>query len=158
MVDRGVCETYRETVRITIPRRDGRVQAIRFALVFAAVARDPRRGPRLACFLLLPDRRPRCMVEPIRERSLVMKYSRWMFWGGLTAALFLGTSGCATRGYVRNQVGNLNRQLSAKDGELYNDIEAIRGSASTAQARADEAFNGADLARKLALGNEGFRE
>ncbi len=75
-----------------------------------------------------------------------------LFFGSATATLGLalvtvlvGTTGCATKGYVRDQVAA---------AQVANDtrMTAISSDVSTAQGRADEAMAKATLAEKLAAG------
>ena len=73
-------------------------------------------------------------------------------------AALAASAGCATKGYVRSQVGDLRRETDEKDAALRADLEQVRGDGSRAMAAAEDAGTRADASRLLALGNVDFRE
>jgi outer membrane protein OmpA-like peptidoglycan-associated protein len=73
----------------------------------------------------------------------------------IAAALcVLAVSGCATKGYVRDEVG----RIEEADATMQRDLHRIGGEASDANSRAESALRDAGLARELALGDVSFRE
>ncbi len=81
-----------------------------------------------------------------------------LYWGALAALFVLGSAGCATRGYVRDQVADLDRQIAQANGQLGASLQSTQGTATAAAAKADQASNAADAAGKMALGDVGYRE
>lgn len=75
-----------------------------------------------------------------------------------TLLVFLGTAGCATRGYVRNQVGMANTAMGQRVDQVQQDLATVRNSADQANARAEQAFNAAGESRDMALGKIGYHE
>jgi outer membrane protein OmpA-like peptidoglycan-associated protein len=73
-------------------------------------------------------------------------------------ALVLGVTGCATKGYVRNELDALHQQINDNDAQLSASIQETQNSADQALARAESAYGEAGTARGLALGNMGFEE
>jgi outer membrane protein OmpA-like peptidoglycan-associated protein len=76
--------------------------------------------------------------------------------GGVVLAL--GSAGCATKGYVKEQIGGLRQDMEASDSDLSTRIDDASSSSEEAMARAEAAFGAADGNRDLALGKAGFRE
>jgi outer membrane protein OmpA-like peptidoglycan-associated protein len=82
----------------------------------------------------------------------------------ISAALILGSTGCATKKYVRNRINERVTPLEQRTGELEetsrrntqdigrigSDITEVRGRAERAQAQADAALGRADEANKRA--------
>ena len=79
-------------------------------------------------------------------------------WPTLAVALMMAATGCATRGYVRERVADLDTHLSARQDSLSAGLVEVRGNVGRAWTKADSAMGGVELARRLALGNTGFRE
>jgi peptidoglycan-associated lipoprotein len=73
----------------------------------------------------------------------------------LSAVLLL--SGCATKGFVRDELEALRMEMDAKDSELASTLEEVRNSATQAMARAEIAAGESGHARELALGRVGYR-
>jgi len=74
----------------------------------------------------------------------------------LVAALFLGAPllhGCATKGYVRQQVGDLDSRIQTEQESLRDGISMNRERASKASGEASKATETAGGARQLALGH-----
>jgi outer membrane protein OmpA-like peptidoglycan-associated protein len=69
----------------------------------------------------------------------------------LSAALLLATVGCATKGYVRDRVAEANTETDAKIAGVRTDLDQVR-------TRADQAFEKATLAEKLASGQLEYTE
>ena len=88
----------------------------------------------------------------------VVGVSRVVF--GITACLvILGVlGGCATRGFVRREVGALQQSMIDRTDSLASEVAEVRNSADAAFERAQVAYGSAVEARDLALGNIGFRE
>jgi outer membrane protein OmpA-like peptidoglycan-associated protein len=80
----------------------------------------------------------------------------------LTLLLLLGASflagGCATKGFVRNEVGDLQAASAQERARLDRELAALRNSSEEALARADLAFGEASDAREMALGRIGLHE
>ena len=76
-----------------------------------------------------------------------------------TGVLFVVISaGCATRGYVRSQVGEARSQLGQQVDQVQKDLATVRNSADQATARAEQALSAAGESRDLALGKMGYHE
>lgn len=71
---------------------------------------------------------------------------------------FVGASGCATKGFVRDELGSLRQQMEAEDSRLSSEIQILGNSAAEAMARAELALEYAGEARDLALGKVGYEE
>jgi outer membrane protein OmpA-like peptidoglycan-associated protein len=69
----------------------------------------------------------------------------------LSAIILLATVGCATKGYVRNQVANSNTETDAKIAGVRTDLDQVR-------TRADQAYEKATLAERLASGQLEYTE
>lgn len=65
--------------------------------------------------------------------------------------LALCQAGCATKGFVRDQVGLVQSSVSAEQGAIRNDL-------TEARRKADSAYSGVDWAKSLALGNVNYKE
>ncbi len=76
--------------------------------------------------------------------------------GGVMFAVL--SAGCATRGYVRSQVGEARTQIGQQVDQVQRDLATVRNSVDQAQARADQAFSAAGESRDLALGKLGYHE
>lgn len=73
--------------------------------------------------------------------------------------LFVALSaGCATRGYVRSQVGEARTSIGQQVDQVQKDLATVRNSVDQATARADQAFSAAGESRDLALGKIGYHE
>ena len=72
--------------------------------------------------------------------------------------IFAISAGCATKGYVRTQVGDLRQETEQRHAALRADLEGARGAGTRALAQADAAVSRADSSRSLALGHVGYRE
>jgi peptidoglycan-associated lipoprotein len=82
-------------------------------------------------------------------------------WSGLVvggAVLAIGSAGCATKGYVKDQIGGLRADMEASDTALDVRIGEASQSTEEAMARADAAYGAAEGTREMALGKTGFRE
>jgi outer membrane protein OmpA-like peptidoglycan-associated protein len=77
---------------------------------------------------------------------------------GVTLVALAASAGCATKGYVRSQVGDLRQETDDKNAALRADLEQVRGDGARALAAAGDAGALADQSRLLALGNVDFRE
>jgi len=66
------------------------------------------------------------------------------------ATALCGTLGCATKGFVREQVGELRTTVSSEN-------DTMRQNVSDAQRKADAAAFGFERARHMALGNVDFK-
>lgn len=75
----------------------------------------------------------------------------------LALAAVLLLSGCATKGFVNDELGALRMEMEAKNTELVSALEEVRNSASEALARAEIAAGESGHARELALGRVGYR-
>lgn len=77
-------------------------------------------------------------------------------WPLLAAVTITGLTltGCATKGYVRSQVGDLRQEVTS----LRSDVEDAKSIADQAVSGAEEAKSSAQAAHDLALGNVGLRE
>jgi outer membrane protein OmpA-like peptidoglycan-associated protein len=83
---------------------------------------------------------------------------RWGLVRAMALAGFVGVcaSGCATRGFVRNEVRTLGERVDRNEqalGQTSNEARTAHDLARGGDARAREAQLAADLARDLALGN-----
>jgi outer membrane protein OmpA-like peptidoglycan-associated protein len=67
-------------------------------------------------------------------------------------------AGCATKGFVRNEVAALRQSMVERTDGLAEELAEVRNSADQAFERAQVAYGSAVEARDLALGNLGFRE
>ena len=74
------------------------------------------------------------------------------------AVLAIGSAGCATKGYVSDQIGQLREDMETSDTALADRIGGATQTSEEAMARADAAFGAAEGTRDLALGKAGFRE
>lgn len=72
--------------------------------------------------------------------------------------VLLGLAGCATRGYVRDRVGELRGEMARADGRLQAQADQTTTLAGQAMDRADLAGRDATAAHDLALGRVDFRE
>lgn len=68
------------------------------------------------------------------------------------------SSGCATRGFVRNEVGALRESMTERTDRLEQEVAEARNSGDAAMARAQLAYSSSIEAKDMALGNLGFRE
>ena len=78
--------------------------------------------------------------------------------GAVIAILFLGAGGCATKGFVRNQVADLRGELEQQDTRLQNADRNNADLTAQALARADSSYTKAGTAWNAALGQVGLRE
>ena len=72
------------------------------------------------------------------------------------AGAFSACAGCATKGFVRNEVRGVNERLDKTEmsaGQASNEARTAHDLARTGDERAREALRAADLAKDLALGN-----
>ncbi len=69
----------------------------------------------------------------------------------ISAALLLATVGCATKGYVRDRVAEANTETDAKVAGVRTDLDQVR-------TRADQAYEKATLAERLASGQLEYTE
>jgi peptidoglycan-associated lipoprotein len=67
-------------------------------------------------------------------------------------------TGCATKGYVRKQVGDLRTEVTGADTSLRTDVDQARTAADQAMDAANRASGAADAVRGLALGDADYRE
>lgn len=67
-------------------------------------------------------------------------------------------AGCATKGFVRNEVAGLRQSMVERTDGLADELAEVRNSSDAAFERAQVAYGSAVEARDLALGNLGFRE
>jgi outer membrane protein OmpA-like peptidoglycan-associated protein len=72
--------------------------------------------------------------------------------------VFVALTGCATKGFVRDEVGDLRRAMAARTDRLESEMLVVRNSAEEAMQRAELAFGVAEESREIALGRVGFRE
>lgn len=79
-------------------------------------------------------------------------------WIGAVVAALAASAGCATKGYVRTQVGNLRDDVESKNAAVRTDLDQVRGDNARALAMAGVAQVRADSSRYLALGNVDYRE
>ncbi len=77
---------------------------------------------------------------------------------GVLALLAAGATGCATRGYVRDQVAGLRTSMVTADDSLGKELQAVQGVASGADSRATAAVRRVDSVQEMALGWVGYRE
>lgn len=77
---------------------------------------------------------------------------------GAIALTLVLTTGCATKGFVRGEVGTLRTEMTQKDNQLSQDISEVRNSADAARERADLAYGEVGEARDMALGKVGYHE
>jgi outer membrane protein OmpA-like peptidoglycan-associated protein len=77
---------------------------------------------------------------------------RWTLIGAGLCATLLAAQGCATKGYVREQVGDLQREMMASDEELSGRIDQTEGGLASATSNAVDARKQAEAAREYALG------
>jgi len=77
---------------------------------------------------------------------------------GVTVFLVSMSLGCATRGFVRNEVSGLRQDMNARTDRLEQETADVRNSSEQALRRAELAFGSAEKARLLALGHVSFRE
>ncbi len=77
---------------------------------------------------------------------------------GLAALVLFGTAGCATRGYVREQVGQVRSEMTEMSGGLQAQGDQTAALAGRAMEKADSADLNAAAAHDLALGRVDFRE
>ncbi|MEZ4647428.1 MAG: OmpA family protein [Candidatus Eisenbacteria bacterium] len=71
---------------------------------------------------------------------------------------FVGSSGCASKGFVRDELDSLRHEMRAEDGRLASEIEILGNSTAEAMARAELALEYAGEAKNLALGRVGYEE
>ena len=71
---------------------------------------------------------------------------------------FVGAGGCATKGFVRDELDSIRHEMRAEDGRLASEIEVLGNSTADAMARAELALEYAGEAKNLALGRVGFEE
>lgn len=76
----------------------------------------------------------------------------------LAAGLALGTTGCATKGFVRGQMSSLRHDMESGQDALRSEMTEMRNSVDQALARAEAANGLAGNARDIALGKVGFHE
>jgi outer membrane protein OmpA-like peptidoglycan-associated protein len=69
----------------------------------------------------------------------------------LSALVLLATVGCASKGYVRERVAEANAETDAKISGVRTDLDQVR-------TRADQAYEKATLAERLASGNLEYTE
>jgi len=74
------------------------------------------------------------------------------------AVLALGSAGCATKGYINDQIAELRQDMQTQHDDLSARIEDASQTSDEAMARAEAAYGAADGMRDLALGKAGFRE
>ncbi len=67
-------------------------------------------------------------------------------------------SGCATRKFVRNEVGQLRQDMTQQVEGVRTETVAARNSADEALSRAEMAVNASGEARELALGKAGYHD
>lgn len=67
-------------------------------------------------------------------------------------------TGCATKGFVRNELDSVREEMRAGDDRLATELETVSNSAAEAMARAETALQTAGEARDLALGKVGYEE
>lgn len=73
---------------------------------------------------------------------------------GAGALILTLGSGCATKGFVRNEMASVRQEVTQLDQEL----DVVRNSAEDARQRADVAYGASGEARDLALGKVGYHE
>lgn len=76
----------------------------------------------------------------------------------VTAVFCLGACGCATKGFVRNQVADLRTDMTQMDSRLQTEDRNIADLTAEALARADSSYTKAGGAWTAALGRVGLRE
>ena len=79
---------------------------------------------------------------------------------GIMACFFIFgiLAGCATKGFVRNEVAELRQSMVQRTDGLAEELAEVRNSADQAFERAQVAYGASVEARDMALGNLGFRE
>jgi outer membrane protein OmpA-like peptidoglycan-associated protein len=87
-----------------------------------------------------------------------MRGFRNLVLAGIALAALAASAGCATKGYVRTQVGDLRKETEEKNAAMRADLDQVRGDGARAMAAAEDAGSRADESRLLALGNVEFRE
>ena len=90
-----------------------------------------------------------------QEECEMKKWSSLVLGG---AVLTLGSAGCATKGYINDQISELRQDMDAQHDDLSARIDDAGQTSDEAMARADAAYGAADGMRDLALGQAGFRE
>lgn len=65
-------------------------------------------------------------------------------------------AGCASKGFVRDELDALRSEMDTRDGELAASLDEVRNSSADALARAEAAAGSAGEARDLALGRVGY--
>jgi outer membrane protein OmpA-like peptidoglycan-associated protein len=76
--------------------------------------------------------------------------------GGMV--LILGSSGCASRGFVRRQLSDLRTELYASNDTLQSHLRVVQGKAGDAESMATTAIRDLRSTQDLALGRVGYRE
>jgi len=76
----------------------------------------------------------------------------------IAAGLALGTTGCATKGFVRGQMASLRHDMESGQDAIRSEMAEMRNSVDQALARAEAANGLAGSARDIALGKVGFHE
>ncbi len=89
-----------------------------------------------------------CVPVPRRALQLV----------GVAVLLVSTSLGCATRGFVRNEVSALRQDMNTRTDRLEQETADVRNSAEQALRRAELAYGSAEETRLLALGHVSFRE
>jgi peptidoglycan-associated lipoprotein len=79
-------------------------------------------------------------------------------WSGLAVACLLAASGCATRGYVRDEIAGLEARQAESHEQMLQNTRSAHAEASQAASDAEAASRDASRAGDLALGDVSFRE
>jgi outer membrane protein OmpA-like peptidoglycan-associated protein len=77
---------------------------------------------------------------------------------GAGAWTLVFSAGCATKGFVRNEMSTFREEMTQKTDQIAQDLDEVRNSADAARERADLAYGQVGEARDLALGKVGYRE
>lgn len=88
----------------------------------------------------------------------ITKATAWMVTVAVAGGFALSTSGCATKGTLRDEIAALRAELAASEDRMTAAIADAQNSSDEAMSRAEIAFGEAGAARDLAMGNLGFQE
>ena len=93
-----------------------------------------------------------------RTTQAATRLSMWVITVAIAAGFALSSTGCATKGSLRDEIAALRAEMAASEDRMTAAIADAQNSSDDAMTRAEIAFGQAGEARDLALGNAGFQE
>ena len=79
-------------------------------------------------------------------------------WACVAATLLVSAAGCATRGFVRDEMAGLKAEMGLAGTDLHSGLDDARSAANRAETSAAAAALVSESARLMALGRVGYRE